>query len=61
MIKVLERTGIQETYLNIIKGNIQQANSQHQTKWTDTVVPLQSGTGQGFLLFEFLFNVVLRS
>ena len=32
MLTVLERKGIQGPYLNIIKSNIQQTSSQHQTK-----------------------------
>ena len=32
MTKVLERSGIQGTYLKYNKGNIQQANDQHPTK-----------------------------
>jgi len=33
MIKVLERSGIQGPYLNVIKSNLQQTSSQHQSKW----------------------------
>jgi hypothetical protein len=36
MIKVLERSGIQGPYLNIIKSNLQQTSSQHQTKCRET-------------------------
>jgi ABC-type uncharacterized transport system ATPase subunit len=36
MIKVLERSVIQGPYLNIVKSNIQQTSSQHQTKWRET-------------------------
>jgi hypothetical protein len=36
MIKVLERSGIQGPYLKIVKSNIQQISSQHQTKWRET-------------------------
>ena len=36
MLKVLERSGIEGPYLNNNKSNIQQANSQHQTKWKET-------------------------
>jgi hypothetical protein len=32
-IKVLERSGIQGPYLNMIKSNLQQTSSQHQSKW----------------------------
>jgi hypothetical protein len=34
MLKVLERSGIQD--LNIVKAKKQQTSSQHQTKWTET-------------------------
>ena len=33
MIKVLERSGIQGPYLNMIESNLQQTSSQHQSKW----------------------------
>ena len=36
MLKVLERIGIQGPYLNIVKSNIEQTISQHQTKWRET-------------------------
>jgi hypothetical protein len=36
MIKVLERLGIQGSYLNIIKAIFPQTSSQHQTKWRET-------------------------
>ena len=36
MLKVLERTGIQGPYLNIVKAIIQQTGSQHQAKWRET-------------------------
>jgi hypothetical protein len=36
MIKVLERSGIQGPYLKIVKSNLQQTSSQHQTKWRET-------------------------
>jgi hypothetical protein len=35
-IKVLGRYGIQGLYLNIVKTNIQQTGSQHQTYWIIT-------------------------
>jgi hypothetical protein len=35
MIKVLERSGIQGPYINIIKINRQQTSSQIQTKWRE--------------------------
>ena len=36
MIKVLETPGIQGPYLNIVKSNIQQTGSKHQTKWRES-------------------------
>jgi hypothetical protein len=33
MLKVLERSGIQGPYLTMIKSNLQQTSSQHQSKW----------------------------
>ena len=37
MKNVLERAEIQGTYIDVRnKGNMQQANSQHQTKWRET-------------------------
>jgi hypothetical protein len=35
MIKVLERSGVQGPNLNIIKKNIEQTSSQHQSKWRE--------------------------
>jgi hypothetical protein len=36
MLKVLERSGIQGLYLNIIKAIYRKNISQHQTKWRET-------------------------
>jgi hypothetical protein len=36
MINVLEKLGIQGPYLNIVKSNIQQTGSKHQTKWRES-------------------------
>jgi hypothetical protein len=36
MLKVLEIIRIQSPYLNIVKSNIQQTSSHHQTKWRET-------------------------
>ena len=42
------------------EGNIQQVNSQHQTKWRETPSnPLKSGTRQCCLLSPYLINIVL--
>ena len=34
-IKVWKRSGIQGQYLNMIKSNLQQTSSQHQSKWRE--------------------------
>jgi hypothetical protein len=36
MIKALERSGIQDPYLNIIKALYSKTSSQHQTQWRET-------------------------
>jgi hypothetical protein len=61
MIKVLERSGIQGPYLNIIKaiyskpvGNIKLNGDKHE------IIPLKSGTRQGWPLSPYLFNIVLE-
>ena len=36
MIKALERSGIQDPYLNIIKALYSKTSSQHQTEWRET-------------------------
>ena len=61
MIKVLERSGIQGTHLNIIKAiyskptvNIK-LNGEKLKK-----IPLKSGTKQVYPLSPYLFNIVLK-
>jgi hypothetical protein len=61
MIKVLERSGIQGPYLNIIKAiysnpvaNIK-LNGEKQE-----AIPLKSGTREGCPLSPYLFNIVLK-
>ena len=61
MIKVVERAGIQGTYLNIIKriyskptANIK-LNGEKRTE-----IPLKSGTRQYCPLSPYIFNVVLE-
>jgi hypothetical protein len=61
MIKVLERSGIQGPYLNIVKAvyskpvaNIKLNGERHEA------TPLKSGTTQGCPLSPHLFNIVLK-
>jgi hypothetical protein len=57
MIKVLERSGIQGPYLNIIKtitANIKLNGEKLEA------IPLKSGTRQGCPLSLYLFNIVLE-
>jgi hypothetical protein len=61
MIKVLERSGIQGPYLNIIKSNIQQivANIKMNGEKLEAI-PLNSGTRQGYPLSPYLFNILFE-
>ena len=60
MIKVLERSGIQGLYLNIIKAIYSKtvANIKLNEEKLE-VIPLKSGTRQGCSLFPFVFNIVI--
>jgi hypothetical protein len=61
MIKVLERSGIQGPYLNMIKAiyNKPVANIKVNGKKLEAS-PLKSGTRQGCPLSTYLFNIVLE-
>jgi hypothetical protein len=61
MIEVLERSGIQGPYLNIVKAiyskpaaNIKLSGEKFKA------IPLKSGTREGCMLSPYLFNIVLK-
>ena len=61
MIKVLERSGIQGPYLNIIKAIYSKpvANIKLNGEKLESI-PLKSGSRQGCSLSPYLFNIVLE-
>jgi hypothetical protein len=61
MLKVLERSGIQGLYWNIVKTIYSKpvANIKLNGEKLEAI-PLKSGTRQGFLLSPYLFNIVLE-
>jgi hypothetical protein len=61
IIKILERSGIQGAYLNIIKAIYSKpvANSKVNGEKLEAI-SLKSGTRQGCPLFPYLFNIVLE-
>jgi hypothetical protein len=61
MIKVLERSGIQGPYLNIIKAIYSKpvANIKVNGEKLEAI-PLKSGTRQGCPLSPYVFNIVLE-
>jgi hypothetical protein len=61
MIKVLERSGIQGPYLNIIKAIYNKPVDNIKLKGEKLeAIPLKSGTRQGSPLSSYLFNIVLE-
>ena len=61
MIKVLERSGIQGTYINIIKAIYSNLTANIKLNGEKlNAIPLKSETRQGCPLSPYLFNIVLE-
>ena len=61
MIMVLERLGIQGSYLNIIKAIYSKPTANIKLNGeTLNVFPLKSGTRQGCPLSPYFFNIVVE-
>jgi hypothetical protein len=61
MLKILERSGIQGSYLNIVKAIYSKpvANIKLNGEKLEAI-PLKSGSRKGCLLSPYLFNIVLE-
>ena len=61
MIKILQKVGIEGTYLNIIQAIYDKCTANIVLKGEKLKpFPLRSGTRQGFPLSPLLFNIVLE-
>jgi retron-type reverse transcriptase len=61
VINVLERSGIQDSYLNMIKAIYRKTVANIKVKGESLeAIPLKSGTRQGCPLSPCLFNIVLE-
>ena len=61
MIKILQKSGIEGTYLNIIKAIYDKPTANIILNGEKLkAFPLKSGTRQGFSLLPLLFNIVLE-
>jgi hypothetical protein len=61
LLKVLERSGIHDTYLNIIKAiHIKPTSNIKLNGEKLEAVPLKSGTRQGCPFSSYLFNIYLK-
>jgi hypothetical protein len=61
MMKVLEKSGIQGLYVNIIKAIYSKPVANIKLNGDNLeAIPLKSGTGKCFLPSPYLFNIVLE-